>query len=214
MDNISTFLLAQANTPFLVSACLLGAILVLEIIGLILGFSSFHHDIDFSADLNGNGIPDYLEVDSHILGWFNPGSVPVMIFLVIFSTVFTILGYSAQWVYEGLTGAYAPMLLSCPIVFSLTLPFVRWGSIVAAQLMPRDITSAVSLESLSNLSGPIVVGPVSNTQSGSIRVTDQYGTDHYVYVFADGEENIDVGETAVLTGPHRSINHAHMVRKI
>lgn len=214
MDTIYTFFLAPNNVPFLVSACLLGAILVLEIIGLVLGFSSFHHDVDFSADHNGNGIPDYLEVDSHILGWFNPGSVPVMIYLVIFSTVFTILGYSAQWVYEGVTGTYAPMLLSCPVVFSLTLPFVRWGSMLAAQVMPKDITHAVSLESLANLSGPIVVGPVTNTQSGSIRVTDKYGTDHYVYVFAEGEENIDVGETAVLTGPHRSIGYAYMVRKI
>jgi len=214
MDNISTFLFAADNVPFLASACVLAAILSLEIIGVVLGFSSLHHDVDFTADLDGNGIPDYLEGHSGFAGWFNPGSVPLMIFLVIFSTTFTVLGYLGQWVYEGLTTSLAPLVLSVPVVFALTLPLVRWGTIAVGHVMPKDESNAVTLASLTGSVGTIVVGPITNTQVGSIRVADQFGTDHHLYVFAEGDVNIDVGETAVLIGPHKVLEYAHMVRKI
>lgn len=214
MDDILTFLLASDNLPFIISGSILLAILILEVIGLLVGLSMFHHDVDFEADLNGNGIPDYLEAEAGLMGWFNPGHVPLMVFLVLFSTIFTVIGYGAQWVYSGLTGSLAPMLLSVPLVTAATLPFVRWGTMAFARIMPRDITNAVTLESLSGLSGPLVVGPASKDVAGQVRITDDYGTHHYLFVFSDGDENIAIGENVVLLGPHREKSYAYVVRKI
>lgn len=214
MDDTTTFLTASGNLPFIVSGCVLAAILIVEIFGLLIGLSMFHHDVDMTADLDGNGIPDYLEGDVGILGWANPGHVPFMAFLVIFSTAFTVLGYGSQWVYAGISGSLAHMLLSVPLVSALALPVTRWGTIGFSKIMPRDITTAVITESLTGLPGVVNVGPVCKDVSGKARFTDNYGTDHNLFVFADGDENIDVGENVVLLGPHREKSYAHLVRKI
>jgi hypothetical protein len=214
MNDLILFITDPANLPFMVTGCLLAAIFLVEIIGLILGLSIFHSDVDFTADLNNNGIPDYLEVDGGFFNWINPGHVPAMVFIVIFSTVFTALGYSAQWAYSGFSGSLAPLGLSIPVVTALTLPFVRWGSTAFSRIMPQDITSAVTIESLTGQVGVLVMGPATSEVSGSLRVTDQHGQDHYIFVFATGDENIDVGESAVLIGPNSKNSYAFNVRKI
>ena len=87
MENIYSLLTAEYNTPYIISGALLCSILIVEMIGLVVGYSSFfENDIDFTADLNGNGIPDYLEADLGFADWINPGRAPTMILLVVFSS--------------------------------------------------------------------------------------------------------------------------------
>lgn len=215
MDDTITFLTASGNLPFIISGSLMLAIMIMEFFGLLIGMSLFSHDVDMSADLDGNGIPDYLE-GGHggAIDWLNPGHVPLMAFVVIYATFFTVIGFGLQSVFAGLTGHLAPLLLSIPVVIAITLPFSRWGSLMLARVMPRDLTTAVSVESLVGLSGVVNVGPVSRETSGMARFTDNHGTDHNLFVFNTEDTNIDVGENVVLLGPHREKSYAHLVRKI
>lgn len=214
MDNIIGFLTASGNLPFIISGCLLAAIFIIEIVGLLIGLSMFHSDVDFTADLDGNGIPDYLEVDAGVLGWFNPGNVPIMAFVVIFSTMFTILGYASQWAFTGLTGHFAPMLLSVPIVGVMALATSRWGSLMLARVAPKDVTLAVTLDSLVGEVGIVNMGPVTKVDTGIARFTDKHGTSHNIFINVDSDENIAVGESVVLLGPHREKSYVYMARKI
>ncbi len=212
MDDITNFLTASGNLPFIISGSILAAIFIIEMAGLLLGLSIFHSDVDITADLDGNGIPDYLEGDVGLLGWFNPGHVPVMAFAVIFCTMFTVLGYGAQAVYNTLSGNFAPLLVSIPVVGVMALATSRWGSMVLARVAPKDITTAVTLESLVGNVGVVNVGPVSKDVAGIARFTDPHGTDHNLCVFTDDDTNIAVGENAVLIGPHREKSYAYLVR--
>jgi hypothetical protein len=193
------------------------ALLLFGIIGMALGagFDALHGHADFSLDLNGNGIPDHLEIGhAGIIGWANPGHVPSTIFLTLFCGSFALLGYSAQWIYDGLTGSLAPALFGAPIVLALTLPTVRLCSLGLAPVLPKDESNAVSLESLTGSAGVVTVGPIAREDFGMARFTDAHGTDHTVMVCGEGEESIANGSQVVLIGPHRERAYAFIVRKI
>lgn len=215
--NLLDFLTAGPNLPYLIAGCVVLALLTIGLASMILGagFEALHHNFDFSADVDGNGIPDHLEVGHFdLMAWFNPGRVPSTIFLILFCGSFSILGYSAQWIYDGLTGSLAPMLLSIPIIIALTLPTVRVTSSSIAPILPKDETNAIKLESLTGTSGVVTAGPIGKDNFGMARFTDQYGTDHTLMVCGEGEETIANGSNVVLIGPHRERTIAFIVRKI
>ena len=217
--DILEFLTAGPNMAFLISGCIVVALLIMGIISMVLGmghdFLSMDGDIDFTADLNGNGIPDYLEVGhGSIMGWMNPGHVPSTIFIILFCGIYSILGYSAQWIYDGVMGSFAPSLLAWPVVMALTLPAVRGTSVAIAPVLPKDETNAITLETLVGSSGVVTSGPITSSDFGFARFTDNYGTSHSILVCGEGEESIANGSPVVLIGPHRERDIAFVVRKI
>lgn len=217
MDDITDFLVAGPNVPFLVAACLVVAIFLLEAISMVLGHSlaSQHGDIDYTLDADGNGIPDYLEQgDFNILGWLNPGHVPSMVFLLLFCGIYSIVGYGAQWVFDGLTGHLAPALLAGPVALAISLPFVRSATRAAERIIPKDESNAVNVESLTGDAGVVTAGPIGRGDFGFARFTDKWGTDHSLMVSGEGEEAIATGATVVLVGPHPDKAIAFVVRKI
>ena len=216
MDSVDTFFLNPSNLPFIVSGCTLAAILILEIFGLFIGMSTMlQSHIMGHIDANGNGIPDHLEAQGFSLfSWLNPGRVPFMVMMVIFSTVFTVVGFGTQWMFLGATSHYAPMILSVPIVLAITLPITRSGTNAIAKIIPRDETNAITLESLTGDQGWVIIGPISSKVSGSVRITDKYGTDHYLTAFSEGDAILECRDTVILVGPHPTLNYAYVVRKI
>lgn len=215
--DLTDFLAAGPNLPFLVAGCVVLALLVLTIISMILGVGHdlFHADVDFTADLNGNGIPDYLEVGHfNIMSWVNPGRVPSTVLLLVLCGFYSILGYSVQWIYLGASQKMLPAMLVGPIVLVVALLATRITSNAIAPVMPKDETNAIALESLVGSSGVLSAGPITNTRFGVARFTDQYGTNHNLMVSGEGEETIANGSAVVLLGPHREREIAFVVRKI
>lgn len=218
MDDITNFLVAGPNLPFLVTGCLVLATLVIELMMLVIGYSIMlgHGDIDFTLDADGNGIPDYLEHGSpDFFSWINPGHLPSSMLIVVFCGVFSLLGFSGQWIYNGLTHGLAPMLLTVPIVIAGTLPFVRGASIGIAKAMPSESTSAISLSDLVGEIGVLTAGPVKGQGDfGMARFTDKHGMDHQLMVSVNDDTIIANGESVVLMGPHPDNAIAYVVRKI
>lgn len=217
--DIMDFLTAGPNLPFLISGCVVLALLILGIISTLVGVGNdlFHvsGEIDFTLDANGNGIPDYLEVgNGSFVSWVNPGHVPSTIFIILFSGIYSILGYSAQWIFDGVTGVLAPGLLAAPIVMAITLPMVRGSSAAIAPILPRDETNAISVSTLIGSSGVLTAGPIGPDEFGIARFTDDHGTDHNLLVCGESEEAIANGSQVVLLGPHREREIAFIVRKI
>lgn len=213
------FLTAGPNLPFLVAGCVVLALLILGIISMVIGVGHdlfhIHADIDFTLDANGNGIPDYLEMGhGSFIGWLNPGHVPSTIFIILFSGIYSILGFSAQWIYDGVTGGLAPGLLAGPLVAALAFPLVRSSSAAIAPVIPKDETNAIRVESLVGTGGVLTAGPINQVRFGIARFTDSYGTDHNLMVCGEGEETIANGSPVVLLGPHRDREIAFVVRKI
>lgn len=218
MDNITDFLVASPNTTFLVAGCVVAGIFILEILLLIVGHSTMmtHGDVDLTLDLDGNGIPDYLEGSHvHLGDWFNPGHIPVTMFLVLFCGLLSLIGYTGQWMYLGQTGQLAGPLLAVPIVLVPTLAISRWLSVGLARIIPQDETNVISLESLSGEVGVLTVGPVAGRNDfGMARFSDKYGVDHALVVGGVDDTNIEAGSSVVLVGPHPEKAIAFIIRKI
>jgi len=217
MDNITDFLVAGPNTSFLVAGCVVAAVLILEIVLLIVGHSTMmmNADVDMTLDLDGNGIPDYLEGHGHLGDWFNPGHIPVTMFLVLFCGLLALLGYSGQWIYLGQAGQLAPALLAVPITLVPTLAFSRWFSVGLARIIPQDETNAISVESLAGDVGVLTTGPVQGRDDfGMARFADKYGVDHALVVGSVDDTIIETGSSVVLVGPHPEKSIAFIIRKI
>jgi len=218
MGNITDFLVANPNLPFLIAGCVVVGLFILESVLMTIGHSTMltHGDVDFSLDLDGNGIPDYLEHGGlHFGDVLNPGHIPATMFLVVFCGAFSLLGYTGQWIYLGATGGLAPMLLSLPITLVPTLAVSRWTSVGMAKIMPQDETNAIALESLAGDAGILTAGPVSGLNDfGMARFTDKYGTDHHLMVGGATNDVIESGSNVVLVGPHPDKAIAFIVRKI
>lgn len=218
MGNILDFLVASPNTVFLVAGCVVVGLFLLELIMMIIGHSLMmaHGDVDMTLDLDGNGIPDYLETGHFHLGeLFNPGNVPTTMFLVIFSGALSMVGFSGQWILLNNYGWLAPALLAVPMALVPTLAITRWATVGMAKIMPQDETNAIALESLSGEVGVITAGPIQGTNDfGMARFTDKYGVDHRLMVSGVDETVIATGSDVVLVGPHPDKAIAYVVRKI
>lgn len=141
--DIQQFIFVDTNLPFLIAGCIVLAIAILELTATVFGMSSLSHSdstIDFGADLNGNGIPDYLEGGSvGIFHWANPSQIPLMIFLLVFNAIFSLMGFSIQWIYQEAFGLLIPVMIVLPITIAISFPLVRWTSAVQLQTSNKQI---------------------------------------------------------------------------
>src|SRR5687767_8286693 len=135
--------LAPESWPFLAATIVLLVITVLEGLSLIVGFSASHWFDSLLPDADGiDGAFDT------ILGWLHVGKVPVLVLLVIFLAGFAVTGFAVNLVSVAVLGTTVPAILSAPVAFVAALPVVRGVGALAAHIIPKDETFAVSLDSL------------------------------------------------------------------
>ncbi|MBY5992863.1 YqiJ family protein [Ferrimonas balearica] len=182
------FLTAEANAPFSIALLLMLMIALFEGVAVVLGFG-FSSMIDAllpEIDL----APDALEVPSGgltgVLGWLMVGRVPVLMILVVFLTLFGLIGLTAQYSLLKLIGHLAPGgLLAIPVAL-LTLPVLRTCNQALARRFVDERSQVVSLDELVGKVGVITVGVAEPGSPAQARVKDRFGTQHYVMVEPDG----------------------------
>jgi len=217
MLDITGFLVAGPNLPFLVAGCVVLALLLIELVMLTVGQSMmlFDSSLDLNLDLDGNGIPDHLETGWGLSGLLNPGHLPSTLFLVVFCGLFSLIGVSAQWTWFRSMGEMAPVFLSVPVTLVPTLALTRWFSVGLARVMPQVETNAVTLESLAGQLGVLTVGPIKGLEDkGMARFTDDHGVDHTVLVMSHDGSEISILDPVILSTPHPTNPIAFYVRKI
>ncbi|RKT58668.1 uncharacterized protein DUF1449 [Azonexus fungiphilus] len=184
-------LLAQESWPFAVAVLLLLAIGVIEGAGLLAGVS-------LSAWMEQQ-LPDTLDaVSESWLGWLHVGKVPLLVLLVLFLTVFSIIGLACEAVAHGLLGFYPSPLLSVPVAFLGALPVVRATAATVARFVPTDETSAVPLSSLVGRIAIVVNGTASLGYPAQARTRNESGQTFYIHVEPDSEGLKFVSGDAVL----------------
>lgn len=159
------FLLAPTNLPFSVALLVMLLIGAAEAIGL--GASAAHLDIDADAHAEG---PD-------LLGWLGVGRVPLLMLLVVFLALFGIVGLALQQA----VGPLSPWLAGGAAA-AASLPLLGISARGLARVLPRDETTAVSLDSLLGKRGAITVGTARRGSPAQARVKDVHGQPHYVMV--------------------------------
>jgi hypothetical protein len=202
-----TFILDSHNFPFTIALLTMVGIALLEGITTLLGFGlssmlgHFLPDIDAQPDLEVDH-PDTPHAGTslgHLLNWLNVGRVPVMVLLVIFLTIFGLLGYALQAVCWNIIGQMLPGLLAALLSLLLSLPVVRILGKFLGKLMPNDETEAISAETFIGRIATITLGTATKGRPARAKFQDNYGTTHLVMVEPENvEEVFNQGDKVVL----------------
>ncbi|MGH8429585.1 MAG: YqiJ family protein [Solimonas sp.] len=198
---MTTFLAPEA-APFLIATLMLLAIAAVEGFGLLIGMSAshwldslLHHSHVDGAHVDGV----HTGVFASTLGWLHVGKVPVLALIVMFLASFAIVGFLVNMVLHGLFGFYLPALVGAPVAFVAALPVVRFTGRALMRVMPKDETSAVSLDSLVGRMATVVSGTARLGFPAQAKVMTESGQPIYVMLEPDSAEvTFATGEEALL----------------
>jgi hypothetical protein len=186
------FFVAPASLPFT------AAILLVLIMGLVEGVAVYF-GFGFSEWLNVFA-PEGIEgaADSW-LGWLHVGKAPLLVLLVILLTAFSIIGFTLNALAHDLIGIYPTSFLSVPIAFIGALPVVRILGAAIARLIPKDETSAVSLDTLVGHVAVVMNGTARVNYPAQAKVKNGQGQIFYVHVEPENEDNsLNTGDSVLL----------------
>lgn len=204
---------APGSAPFTVALLIMFGLTLLELVALLTGLSLndvvddlvvSHAGLDSVGDaatgFEAGSQVETLGMVGRFLAWLYVGKVPVLIVLIILLTVFGLTGLILQSLLRGFSGYAVPALFAAPLVLMGSLPLVRACAGALARVMPRDESSAVSPETFIGRTA-LVVGPGSARRGTAAqgRVVDAFGTDHYVMVEPEEDDDVfDTGTTVLL----------------
>lgn len=191
------FITAPQVWPFSVALGLFFAVTLFEIVMAWTGVGG-----DFGLDLDPDlpvGTPA-TGLFGHFLDWLELGRVPFLVSVAVFLLCFGLLGMFAQNLQLQLVGHALPwpiVALGCTLV---SLPVVRISNRMIGRIWPKDVeSSAVSHDSLVGHEAVVVLGTVSTTNPGQVRVRDPNGTTHHLLAFSDAEgETYSTGEHVLI----------------
>jgi len=191
-------LLEPYNLPFAIALAALFAVGLLQLIGagdLFDGAGDVEIDIDADvADgLEASGFMDGLMT---LLGL---GKVPFLIWLSTLLFVFALIGVVGQALISNVTGAPLPAGLAALLATGAAIPLNGLLVRPIGKLFPEDLTTAVSLDSLTRRDAVIQTGTARANSPARAKVKDAFGHPHFVMVEPhDPSAELAEGETVML----------------
>lgn len=203
------FILQSQNLPFMVSLTIMIMIACLEGVTTVIGMGvsnmleTFIPDIDADVDLDHSDITA-TGILSKVFGWFRVGQAPFLIILIIFLTIFGLVGLILQAVCIKTTGFLLPGLIASAIAFFISLPMIRFFTGIIVRVMPKDETEAVDEKSLIGRVAVITLGKATKNSPAQAKLKDKFSTTHYVMVepdiddeeFVQGDQVLIVRQTS------------------
>lgn len=184
------------NALFVAALALTVALCVLEVILLMVGFSSADADGVNALDSDG----DATGSSGGIMGYLNVGRLPFILFFATACAVFGLTGLAIQQAAMAATSHVLPMVVAGPLALVGSLPGTRWIGGLLGRLMPRTETTALSQQDLVGLTAVMTLGTAKRGSPAQARVRDQFGQNHYVMVEpARAEEVLSEGQAVLLT---------------
>ena len=181
-----------------------GALLLMLALGILqaMGLGDFGADLDMDLDLDAD-IDGDIGVDGAgdgILALLGFGKLPLLMLLVLFLTIFGMVGLAGQQFIESLTGSLLSPWLAVPIAAIAALPLTGLFARPLARIMPKDETTAVGIASLVGRFATIQTGRAQTGSPARAKVTDIHGHNHYIMVEPDNDGQIlNEGEEVLLT---------------
>lgn len=185
------FWLANENLPFAGAGFLLIGLMLLQFSGL----TDFAPDLDTDMDgqVEGLGAADGL------LSFLGLGRLPLMIWLALFLLLFMVIGYAGQQIVHGMTDALLSAWIAAPLAFVAAIPATVILARPLARIMPKDETTAVSIDSLIGRFAVLGTGTARPGSPARAKVIDIHGHPHFVMVEPDNEgQQFTSGEKLLL----------------
>ena len=113
-----------------------------------------------------------------------------MILVCAFLGSFGLIGYFGQSLAISLLGIPLSAFLAGPLAFIGAVPVTRIVGKWFGKILPKEETSAIRVEELLGKVGKITIGTAEYDRTAEAKVTDRYGTTHYIRVspLNQGEE--------------------------
>lgn len=185
-------LLEPHNLPFLIAFGALALVAMAQLIGaseMIDGAGDF----DAPDGLDAGGFGDALAT------WLGLGRVPVMVWLAALLFTFGTLGVIGQAVLIGTLGAPLSAGFAALLAGGAALPLNGLAVRPLAAIMPRDETTAISLDALVRRDAEIQIGTARAGSPARAKVIDVHGQAHFVMVEPhDAATELRTGDTVLL----------------
>ncbi len=194
-----------SNLFFSVSLCLMLLLGVFECLLLILGASTQGFLDQFIPD--GLGEAKSLAIDLDVeqnfvmqfLDWLYLGRIPVLVWLIIFLTVYAVFGFAVQAAFFAFTQHYLPIWIAAPACLFLCMPLVRVSAALISKILPQDETTAIHSDELIGRTALIILGEAKKNYPAQAKVLDQFGQTHYVLVEPELDMIFSQGQEVILT---------------
>ncbi len=210
------FFLVSENAPFSVALGLMFSITLLEVVTTLIGvgFSQIleglmpdidtpDFDVDVDMDMDADMDAD-MEISTpsafiHFLGWIKVRGVPMLMVLLAFLTVFSLTGFFIQGAVKSILSFYLPWYLAVIPALAVTLPCVRQISLILAKFVVKDETEVVSTKTFIGKIAVITLGTAKTGLPAEAKLTDKFGTIHYVRVEPDiDDKELEQGTEVLL----------------
>ena len=154
-----------------------------------------HPDLDITAQQS---------IWVQLLDWLYLGRVPVLIWLIIFLTVYALTGFVVQSIFFQFTEHFFPVWIIAPACIFLCMPIVRLSVALIGKILPKDETTAIYSHELIGLKAEIILGEARLNYPAQAKVKDQHGQTHYILVEPEIEAHFKQGQVVILT--HKTAN--------
>ncbi|MBI1403255.1 MAG: DUF1449 family protein [Porphyrobacter sp.] len=185
-------LLAPHNLPFLLAFIALAVLTVVQVTGVA-------DAIEGAGDFD---VPDGLEagdIGEGLTSLLGLGRVPVMVWLACLLFTFGTLGVIGQAALDATLGAPLSAGWAALAAGAAALPFNGLTVRPLAAIMPRDETTAVTLDELVRRDAEIQIGTARVGSPARARVVDVHGQAHFVMVEPhDASTELRAGDTVLL----------------
>lgn len=197
-----------SNLFFSVSLCLMLLLGIFECLLVILGSSTQGFLDQFIPEQVGGSHSLDFDTDQSLfvqfLDWLYLGRVPVLVWLIIFLTVYSLFGFAMQAVFFKFTHSYLAIWIAAPVSLFLCMPFVRLCTAIIAKILPQDETTAIHSEELIGRTALIILGQAKQNYPAQAKVLDQFGQTHYILVEPELDITFSQGQEVILT--HKTVN--------
>lgn len=202
------FLLADFNTGFAIALGMVIALAFLEGLGMLIGLSlmslldqisPIEFDLEVDAEFSHGGL-------TPILGWLCLNRLPLLIWLVLFLTCFSISGYSVNFFLLNATNFLLPTFVVYSLALIAAILLTRYLGIPLGRLLPKNESSAVSNDSFTGLIAKITIGTAKKDSPAEATLLDSFNQKHYVLVSPDDDtETFNQGDEVVLVEKQKNI---------
>nr|WP_181006167.1 YqiJ family protein [Shewanella insulae] len=144
----------------------------LSLFGLLDDLSPMEMDADVDTDVSGV---------TGVAGWLCLDRLPLLIWLVLALTSFAIAGFGINYLAQSFYG-HLPSPLGVSLAILLGALSCRFLGARLANLLPKNESSAVSVDDLSGLVGVVTLGCARKGFPSEAVVKDIYQQKHYVLV--------------------------------
>ncbi|MNZ16065.1 Inner membrane protein YqiJ [compost metagenome] len=194
-----------SNLIFSICLSLMFLLGLLELILLVLGGGSQGLLDQFLPNDLGNTKDVDIALDADqgwlnaLLDWLFIGRVPLLVWLIIFLTLYSLSGFILQSILQTWTGRYWSAWIMAPLCLVLSMPMIRYSAMLIAKFLPQDETTAIYSEELIGRTALIILGEAKVNSPAQARVQDQFGQTHYVLVEPEIDLHFSQGQEVILT---------------